>query len=276
MTIYFLQYFIYPNKILDVLIKVNRGTVRIYMEGLAFVIIAYFIALQEFLRKKKVNFFIFCMLTIVLLILNGSRLLILTVVFVTLLNILISKQVKSKGLIYFLITLSIITIFYFFREIFEQYIEATEKTKQIGAENVRIRAALYFLTELFPNKWSYILGNGAPNIRSSYGRTIELLRNVYHFNISDVGIIGNYVYYGIFFVLGVLLLLSKGIFSRYATDFSYLKYLFIQFAMSLTAVGFMNSDFIVPLCFCLYLADISKYETLKEEKQLKLENIYNE
>jgi hypothetical protein len=259
MAIYLFQYIIFPVKIMDEMMRIDRGTVRIYMKGIIFLIIGYFLCLQFFMSERRIKFLIFYLLAIIFLILNGSRQILLLVTFVTLLSILLSKQIKSKFLIYVIIISAAIVIFYFFRDIFIQFQLVTIKEKQLGAENVRFQASVYFLTELFPNTISYIFGNGAPNARSDYGHMIELLRALYSFNISDIGIIGNYVYYGILFVIGVILLLRKAISIKYIEKLQYLKFLFILFALSLlTGGGFMNSEFIVPLCMCLYLADISK------------------
>jgi hypothetical protein len=259
MIIYLIQYFIYPLEILDVLIMRDRGTVRIYMPGITFMIIGTFLCLQYFLNENKLKFLIYCILSVIILILSGGRQILLLVIFVISLNILLSKKIKSKLLVYLISTLAIFSIVYFFRNIFINFIEITQLERRIGAQNIRLRATVFFISKVFPNTFAYIFGNGMPNVRSEYGQSFELFSKYFGYYISDIGILGNYVYFGLLFVIGVILLLRKAITTKVIDNLKYLRYVFILFALCLlTGGGFMNSEFIVPLCLCLYLIDTSK------------------
>ncbi|MFC1731947.1 hypothetical protein ACFL6I_16635, partial [candidate division KSB1 bacterium] len=52
-VIYLIQYFLYPTEILDVRMVYERNTVRIFMPGLYFFVLAYYFALNKFYITNK-------------------------------------------------------------------------------------------------------------------------------------------------------------------------------------------------------------------------------
>ena len=95
---------------------------------------------------------------------------------------------------------------------------------------------------------------------------------MYGYFIADIGIIGNYVNYGILFVLGVVGIIYKYLRTKIQPRYNYIKYFYAFTAISIImGGGFADSDFIVLVCITLYMLDVSKYY-LKNEKEDPLQD----
>jgi hypothetical protein len=264
---YFIQMIAFPNKIFDVTIFKDRGTIRIFLPGLTFMIFGYFYTLQNFLEKNNVRYLIFNFMALIIVILLGSRSLLIVVLLVTIINLLISKRIKSKVLIYMLAFFGAFLIVIIFKNIFISLIEATEETKKTGLENVRIKAAIFYLTHMFPNGISYIFGNGVASGQSEYAGRIYMYSSKYGFYLSDIGIIGNYINYGVLFVVGVFGLLWKVYKTKVESSLNHVKYFFLFVFLALpTGGGFSESELIVVVCLSLYVLDVGSYFNKKHQQ----------
>jgi hypothetical protein len=266
--LYLIQYLAYPAEILDIPMRIERGTIRIYLEGAGYAMISYFMCLQIFYSTNKIKYLIFSIIFILPIVLFGTRSGLATLLVGTLVQLILSKKVKSKALIVFLVILSVIPVIYFFQDIFSGVIKAQKVENAQGSENIRILAAQFFLTKLPPNTMAYITGIGAPSERSSLGQLTTMLSEKYGFYLVDVGIIGNYITYGVLFVFSVLLIVIKLMFAKMERDMSFIKYFFFfeVFLMLPIAAGFAFSPPIATLCCLFYLTDISSHERKVREK----------
>ena len=263
---YIIQFLVYPTVLFDVSMMKDRNTLRINLPGVTFAFLSYFYCLQHFYHKKKIKYVIIMILTLVVAILLGGRQVVFMLFFVTILFLLINRHVKYKPAILILAISGLISIYLSFEEVFNAFIQTTVQTREEGSEYIRVRAARYFLVNFSPNKWTFIFGNGNPSGTSSYGRTVERLMDEQGYFISDIGMIGVYVYYGIFFVLGSIALLIKALTLKIKEQSKYIKYYLIMVLQAiLTGTGFMRSEFIVVYCIMLYILDISHKP--KTEKQ---------
>jgi len=263
------QYLLYPTMLFDIKVLEDRNTLRMSLPGIEFALLNYFYSLYRFFKVRQVQYVIAMLLTLTVSILLGGRQVIFMVLFVTMLYLLISRQVKFKPAIIILAISGIVSLYLSFEEVFRGLFMATLETKNIGAENVRIRAIRYFLFEFFPNKWTYIFGNGNPSGQSPYGRAIDRLMMERKFFISDIGMFGVYVYYGIIFVIGSIVLIIRAITLRVSEGGRFIKYyLLMVFQAILTGTGFINSSFIVVYCIMLFLLDVYHEEFAINKPQL--------
>ncbi len=271
---YLIQFFLYPTVVFDVRIAPDRGTVRIFLTGFTFLVLAYFLTLNKLFEYFSIEKLFSLFLFISILILMGTRQVIFSVILLTLLNVLFSKKVKSKVLIVLLISAAIFPVIILFQEIFLSLIELSKSQTESLAENVRIRAAVFFLTELFPNTFSYFTGNGADSTNSYYGFLIQMYRDAYGFYQSDIGIIGDYTRFGALFVLGAFMILFKIIFGKITSHYVYIKFFFITVLLTLFTGGgpFAQSDSIIAICFTLYIIDLNRHE----EKFIQAEELEEE
>lgn len=261
---YIIQFLVYPNVLFDVSMMKDRNTLRISLPGVTFAFLNYFYCLQQFFIKRSIKYVIVMILTLIISILLGGRQVVFMLFFVTILFLLINRHVKYKPAILVLAVTGLISIYLSFQEVFNAFVQTTVETKEAGSQYIRVRAASYFLFNFSPNEWTYIFGNGNPSGTSSYGRTIERLMDEQGFFISDVGMIGVYVYYGLFFVLGSIALLIKALTLKIHEQSKYIKYYLIMVLQAiLTGTGFMRSEFIVAYCIMLYILDISASKKTK-------------
>jgi hypothetical protein len=267
---YFMQMIAFPTKIFNVTIFQDRGTIRIFLPGLTFMVFGYFYTLQNFLEKNNVRYLIFNFLALIIVILLGSRSLLIVVLLVTIINLLISKRIKSRPLIYMLSFFGAFLIVIVFKNIFVSLIEATEETRRTGMENIRIRAAIFYLTHMFPNGLSYIFGNGVASGQSEYAGRIFMYSSKFGFYLSDIGIIGNYITYGVLFVIGVIGLLWKVYKIKVESSLNHIKYFFLFVFLALpTGGGFAESELIVVVCLSLYVLDVGSYFNKKQQQLIK-------
>ncbi|HLN53765.1 MAG TPA: hypothetical protein VK212_08650 [Lentimicrobium sp.] len=271
--LYIVQFFAYPNIIFDVRIAEDRETIRIFLPGFTFLVLGYFLILNRLFESFAVWKLLSALFFLLILILMGTRQVLFSVMLLTLMYVMFSKAVKSRALIFILILASVVPLILIFQEIFISLIDLSKNQSQSLAENVRIRATVFFLSELFPNTASYITGNGADSTNSSYGFMIQMYKDAYGFYQSDIGIIGDYTKFGAFFALAVFMIIFKVIFRKVSPAFSYTKYFYISILLTLFTGGgpFGQADSIVALCFTLYILDVDRHDILYEEENLNQE-----
>ncbi len=268
---YFAQMIVYPHEIFNVSIFKDRETLRIFLPGITYMVVGYFYTLQNFLEKNQMKYLVFNVLALIIMILIGSRSLLFVVLLVTIINLLVSKRIKSRLLIYVLSAAGIFIIVIIFRNIFLSLIEVTAETKKSGMDYIRIRAIVFYITKMFPNGISYIFGNGIASGESEYASRMIMYTSKYRYFLSDIGIIGNYINYGAFFVIGVIGLLIKVFRTKIEHKFNHMKFFFLVVLLTLpTGGGFSDSELIVIICLSVYLLDVSSYFSRKEKADIKV------
>ncbi len=258
---YLIQFIVYPTVIFDVRTAVERGTVRIFLQGLSYVILAYFLILNKLFEEFSPGRLLLLFVFFSIFILMGTRQVILTMFMLTVMNVLFSKRVKSKTLIMLLVVASAVPIILIFQDIFLGILSVSQQQSEGFEDDIRVKAATFFLTELFPNRISYITGNGAPSTNSPYGQMIQMYMDVFRFYQSDVGIIGDYSKFGAFFVIGVLVLLVRILISKISSEYTYIKYFYYSTLLTLFTGGggFGEGGGIVVVCITLYILDIDRH-----------------
>jgi hypothetical protein len=230
--------------------------------------------LSKTFEEFSPNKVIYLILFLIILILMGTRQVILSITLMTGLFVLSSRLVKSKVLVFTLVVLSLIPLYIIFQDIFISLIDISKNQTQALAEDTRVRSATFFLLQLFPENYVYFTGNGADSANSSYGMSIQMYKDLYGFYQSDLGLIGDYTKFGALFVIGVLWILIKSIFYKSGITFNYIKFFFISTLLTIFTGGgpFGMSDAIVAICFTMYLLDIDKYSKETDEEALDEES----
>jgi len=139
--------------------------------------------------------------------------------------------------------------------------EVTKQQSISVNENVRIKAASFYLYHFAPNKWSFLTGNGAYSSHSSYGISIENYSKLFGYYLADIGIIGEYILYGIFFIIAELIILFRLALRHYHEDFQFIRYVAysVFFSLFVSAGIFGSSEGIMVVCLLLYLTDVVAY-----------------
>lgn len=270
---YLLQYIAFPVKLFDSRVVEARGTIRIFIPGASFMWIAYFKSLQQYFTSRKGKFLIICIVFFLVGgILQGTRQSFARIVIMTLAFIFFNKEVKSKTFIISLAGIAGFALFLLFQEIIMEFISLTQRQTTSQQPNIRILAAIFFMTDFMPANIAYILGNGQDSMNEAYGLRIYFYRVAKGFHQSDIGLIGSYSRFGVLFVIAQLSVLAKLIFGKIHPKISYIRYYFISlpFVMFSGTNMFDRPDGIVTLVITLYIVDY--YRNLKDnEKKLGTE-----
>ncbi|MFO8234696.1 MAG: hypothetical protein R6U04_04725 [Bacteroidales bacterium] len=256
---FILQYIAYPKLLFAVRHGVERGTIRIFIPGLFIMNIAYFIAFTRILFNNSFKYIPYILLFYCVYILSGTRSVIAGPTVVTIVILIFSNKIKSKALIILLVMAVVGVTFYMFQDIILNLVSISREQTAHSAEDIRVRAARFFLNDFFPSKVAYITGNGEGHLSSAFGREVHSYKVHYGYYQSDIGIIGEYTKYGAMFLIGATILTYKGIMTNIGTNFNYIRYFFILLLISAPlGLFFTLPDSIVPICILLYIIDYQK------------------
>lgn len=268
---YFLQYFAYPKILFNVFILHGRGTVRVYLGGAGYFVIAYFMSMQAYFRTNKPKYLILMILFFSIFILLGGRQTLAIMTFLLILFVLVDRKVKSKVFNGILIMAAVVTIFFMFQGIIEQLILESYHDKRQGQDYIRILAYKHFLTDFYKCPLAYITGNGAVADHTNFSRELGKLATTRGFFLSDIGLASNYVTYGILFTIGVLIICIKALRIKIEKQYDYFKYMFISIVLALpTGRAFEVADFICFVCIAMYIYDVSSHRIKKIELTNKI------
>ena len=258
---FLLQYAAYPRILFGTRMNEDRGTIRIFLPGKGFVVLMYFYCLQMFFKNHKAPYIVFCVFTLLVTLLQGTRSALGLLLVGTLLNLVISKQVQSKLAISFLLFLCVIPVFFIFQEIILNLILVSEEQSASEGEDVRVRAARFFLTEFYPSSLNYFTGNGEEHMASAYGMKVFFYKATFGFFLSDIGLIGEYVKYGVLYVVSVIMIVVKVLRTRLDPKYLYFKYYISISIMGMILGGtFAKFDAFVPILATLYIIDVNVHD----------------
>ncbi len=261
-VLYILQYISYPVVFFESRISADRNTLRIFIPGLGFLGLAYFISLTKYLSDNKLIYGVFCLLAFVIFILLGTRQFLLSMILLTFTGILFIRTFHSKLIYYSLIILATLPVILMSWGIIQELLDVTKAQSANIEGNPRTKAAIYFLQQFFPNRISYLLGNGEASYATAFGEKIKYLKETYGYYQSDIGIIGEYTKYGLIFLAGVLVILWRALSKKIPQRFIYIRFFLIAEILTIFTGGsiFTEADNVIVLCLVFYLIDISVYE----------------
>ena len=175
-------------------------------------------------------------------------------------------RTKYKSLYWFLVLLLTSFSFYYLFTIFENIYEET--LEQINNPDYnRWQAFDFYLFEFKSNFFTFLFGHGSPAAGSTY---LDLIQNIMQTRLailSDIGILGTYFYYGLFFVVIIYSFCIKS-FKKYQP--LYLKLFAIFIICVPTIQGFGNNSSPSAILFSMFF-----YLILYHRQSHKLK-IYNQ
>ncbi|MEA5404559.1 hypothetical protein VB776_16625 [Arcicella sp. DC2W] len=155
--------------------------------------------------------------------------------------------------------------------------ETIAKTQgELNETNVRYLAYNYFLFEFSDSTIGYIFGNGLAHDYSSYGERVTKINELGLYQ-ADIGLIGSYSKFGIFYVICVLAIHFRIIFYKMSKNGLYLRIFMIINLILLSLSDFFTVPSAIPFyCIVFYLFDKSLHEqkiSIYEQKEsLRLPN----
>ncbi len=266
--VYLVQYIIYPTVILHCRVIMDRNTVRIYMPGSAYAVFVFIFSLHIFFQKHQFKYIFICLLMFLIFIFGGSRQVLVSVFLTTALYLILTKRIKNKFVVVFVAILGLIPFYLLLQDMLLALIDVTKSQSANIESNPRVGALRFYLLEFSSNKLTYIFGNGAPSLNSAYGRLILRLAISKGFNLSDIGMLGEFFKYGFLFVAVQLFVIFKLIFTKLPDAIIPIRFIFIIILMTMfTGAGaFGYADNIVFLCIIFYLLDVAKDKKMSESE----------
>jgi len=270
-VLYYIQLTIYPKVLLDIVMLKSRGTLRLLVAGMLCTQVAYFYFLNRFFENSRLKDLLLSLLILSIFVLQGSRHAIIAIFLLTIVMLFFSRRVKGRFLKVGIVVLASFSLFLIFRDIF---IELTKVSmSQVGGfeGGIRLKAAKFFLTNFQPDEWSYIFGNSRSGSGSIYSQRSELYAHKYGFHLSDIGILGDYIRYGILFVIASVYLLVKSIGFKVSPEYRYLKYYIIMQCFTLATGKGILGEVDVAIILILYIFDVDRSQQILRSKDVELE-----
>jgi len=269
-ALYYIQFTLYPKIILDVNMLEGRGTIRLFVYGMLCTQVAYFYYLNRYFEKNNILDLVFALGSLSIFVLQGTRQLLFAAAFLTLINLFFSRRVKGRIFKIAILGLGSFAVFLIFREIFVELTRVSTSQVSNLSGGIRLKAAKFFLTSFQPGTWSYIFGNGDSGPGSMYSQRIGLYAYKYGFYLTDIGVLGDYIKYGIIFVIAGLYMLAKSVLIKVSPEYRYLKYYIVMQGFTLaTGFGILGGVDVV-LLLILYIFDRDRADKLEEESKLEL------
>jgi hypothetical protein len=177
--------------------------------------------------------------------------------------VLLLKGISKWAYIFWFSVIGILVVVVMQPAMIGHYVELT--SRQLNNEDyIRFRAIDFYLNDYWPHWGAKLLGNGKYHSLSGYGVEMQYITKELGLWRSDVGIVGTYNTFGLFYVLTIIWANLKGITRKYPLDKDkYIKLLFIFPALQLPLnVSYTHSAGMCFFSLIFYLAD----KALSEKK----------
>lgn len=243
---------------LDKAIEIRNGIYRYNMEGREFGLILLFYSFQKYLEKPSKKYLIGIALGLIGIYLLATRQIMLASVLCLFYAMLVMHKLKITSFLG--IAIIIILVYNNMDTLFGDYIEMTEK---VDEDDIRLVSYSFYGLEY--NKGQilpFLIGNGLNGI-SAYGNEISKFQDFGLFR-ADIGIIGMYSLYGIFYVLTVIGFFFYTIVKRKHIDIYIQMYILYMLMTSVMLHHFgYSTHHIMTICIIFYLIDCSMYRNEK-------------
>jgi hypothetical protein len=248
----------------------DRGVIRIIFPGAGIFILALFLSITKLTTTKENRWFwiLFSLLGVIIPVMQVTRQFIAGVLLIYLFHLVKSVSLNKKFVIIFLFVIGIGVVINAKIPMVQGVIEAQERDSNLGKDYIRVLAGDYFLNDFSPNLISSIFGNGAPYWGiSSYGKFHERLADDKGYYLSDVGIIAVYAMFGIFSIMGFIIIWIKSFFISLPPEYQYAKYyLWYILFTSFTWYSVYHYHYLISTVFALYV--FHKGIEAKEKRRL--------
>jgi hypothetical protein len=215
-----------------------------------------FYTFNLYLFSNKIKYLLLALLSLVSFYYLGTRQFAIALIVCLVFHSLTQKG--SKFIFGFLFLFFISLVVYFnYDLLFGKFIEMTNNQVVDNDDYIRFAAFDFFFFDYWKSWFSMLTGNGLPYISSTYGKEVEYIKDYYMYYASDIGIIGSFSNFGIFYVASVFALIFKIVVSKFRKpNYKYLKLFGVNaVVLILTNESFLNASVIPFWCLILYLID---------------------
>lgn len=267
MIVFTLQLIIFPTAIVPLghIDRFDRGFLRLRLEGVGFITLTAFYALNYFLESKKKIYIALYLLCFTFIFILGFRTLLVTFLLSSfLLAFLYEKSLKRKLLatLYTFILALILLQFQSIQEFLIAMINKTAEQVEQGDEYIRILTFDFLFEKVNINWGSLFFGNGLPFYGTDYGNfVLGYGARDNGFISADLGLLGFVFNYGILGLLAFLNIYRIAIFKKLSKDSVYLNVFFFYLVISsVTTVEIYRAGMFGVQMLALYLIVLSCYK----------------
>lgn len=266
-TILIVQIFTYPNVyfytksmlLTGKEVEIRNGIYRLMTFRHNYAMLCAVLFFIKYSIDKKISFLFISLYCLVGLYIYSTRQYLTATILGIVLSVLFLRG-KSKYFGIFVSIILIVAIAINFDVLFGETL--TKTNDELNEDNLRFLSYTYFLFEFSTSPLAYFFGNGFAHDFSAFGKQITNLNELGLYQ-SDVGLVGTYSKYGIFYVICVLIIHFKIIFMKLGKDGLYLRIFMIMNFMLLPLSDFFGIASATPLfCIVFYLFD-KKYLEMK-------------
>jgi hypothetical protein len=235
----------------------RRGIVRVIFPGVGIFWLGIYMALVKATQGKNfwmmIFFLVLVLLGLLIPIMQVTRSYIVPTLIIYTYHFVKKINFSKMIILTFSIVVCTFLMFETISPAIEGMIRQSEETAQDGKKDMRYATSYFFLNEFSPSILNNLFGNGMGHSTAEYGRYLEsLARSGFH--ISDIGIIGVYIYFGIPFVIGWILIFYKVIKASLPEKYNYIKYYFFNiFFALLVGSTFYHVNYAISTVFALYI-----------------------
>jgi hypothetical protein len=243
MFVFTLQLILFPTAIVPLghTDKFDRGFLRLRLEGVGFITLTAFYALNTFLITKRKVFIALYLLCFIFVFILGFRTLLATFLLSSFLLAFFFERHLFKRFLSVIYTLLIILIFIQFEIVQNFIIAMVDKTnEQVGQgdEYIRLMTFDFLFNKVNVNLGSLFFGNGMPFDGTSYGNLVlGYGARDNGFIAGDLGLIGLVFNYGILSILAFLNIYRIAIFKKLPREYLYLNIFFFYLVISSITSG---------------------------------------
>ncbi|NJB83256.1 hypothetical protein [Wenyingzhuangia aestuarii] len=235
-------------------INIGRGVARVKLAGSCFLHFHFFLAINNWLTKKRKVDMFWVVITFVFIVLEVSR---QHIVVAFILGFLMISQNVNWFYKILVISFTLLLVKFAVNNItvVQNLIElTTDQVNETGTENIRILAFEEYMFNHNTNVLQDIFGNGIPNENSSWGKQYNRFREVTGLIPSDVGFAKIFFYFGTLGLLVFLLLGFKVLSKKVPPQIQYAKfYVTFVYLTNIASHGIFTEA--ITLTIALYILD---------------------
>jgi hypothetical protein len=258
---YIIQIIAYPLIIFkSPVVALDRGTMRLRIEGNGFLMLAYFLLLNRFILNRRIIYLLLAIVFFIIMLIGGFRTLTLAAFLLS--GLMFVKLIKfsfTNYILLALIALAVVGLFHFqpTAKILNSMIVDSIEEKAQGKENIRFKELIFYFNVYPQNSSVFIMGGGLPGSKGSYSRSMEILGTSYDFYWTDLGLIGFYIVVGAIALLGLLWYSIKAVFIKSSPNNIYLNFYFAYLLLvSFTTMEIYRPGIFGVQAIALYLIDL--------------------
>lgn len=213
-------------------LEVRNGISRFRMGNMEPALIMLFYAWCLLLKKFRQKYLLMFILMALSVYLTLTRQLMATTLATILLSVIFWGKSQNKVRQYVALSIFVLGLYLYKDTLFGSFLDQTVEGNDLTQDNIRLAALDFYWLQIMDSPISFLIGNGVPNANTSFGQMMSSWMES-GFYTSDIGVVGVWWHYGIFFILIYISLLVKIL-------IIYRKYISLYLKLFVLATAFVS------------------------------------